>query len=406
MSNIPASTVSSPVVSHLRSNAPPSNHRWGGIQCSLPATRTISNMDFDTTEACNLACTYCYKWQKKTNHMGVLTAKSAIDWLLAASGNVQSLTVNFMGGEPLLRFDFIKEIVPYGKCRARQLGKSIHFTATTNTTLATDEVVAFFRQYSMSFHCSVDGIPEVHNKNRPMLNGAPSSPLVEKNVPKILAYQPLVCARATVTPRSAAVLMENVKYLVNLGFRVMTFKPAADCGWRAQDFQILREQYEQVANYYIDSLVAEKPLEISEFDKTVGLMHSKQSGPIGCGAGRGLVMVDHNGEIWPCHRYGAHMCGGQLRLGAFGAPFNDRLRNVFANARLAEDYNPECERCPAHLFCTNWCTAESLDTMNNMYTPHPDYCEFNKVLYDVVANFHNHLRSRHPKIFAKLLKEN
>ena len=73
-------------------------------------------MDLDVTESCNLACIYCFKWQKKAVHMDEATAKNAIDWLLEASGDFRGeLKVNLMGGETLLRFDLIQKIVPYGK---------------------------------------------------------------------------------------------------------------------------------------------------------------------------------------------------------------------------------------------------------------------------------------------------
>ena len=94
--------------------------RWADIYESIPAVRSVYSVDFDLTEACNLACVYCFKWQKKAVHMDEGTARAAIDWLLEASGQQRDLKINLMGGEPLLRFDLIKKIVPYGKLRARQ----------------------------------------------------------------------------------------------------------------------------------------------------------------------------------------------------------------------------------------------------------------------------------------------
>jgi hypothetical protein len=131
---------------------------WSRIYETIPAKRTVQSVDLDITEACNLACIYCFKWQKKAVHMSEETAKSAIDWLLEASGSFRAeLKVNLMGGEPLLRFDLIQKIVPYGKLRARQLGKNLHFGCTTNCTVLTDEMLAFWRRFGMGFHCSMLG---------------------------------------------------------------------------------------------------------------------------------------------------------------------------------------------------------------------------------------------------------
>ncbi len=158
---------------------------WPRVYNSLPAVRSVHSIDLDVTEACNLACVYCFKWQKKPVHMDEATAKNAINWLLEASGDFRGeLKVNLMGGEPLLRFDLIRKIVPYGKCRARQLGKNLHFGCTTNCTHLTDEMMSFWRRFGMGFHCSIDGIPEVQNANRPFLGGGASAPAVEKIVPE------------------------------------------------------------------------------------------------------------------------------------------------------------------------------------------------------------------------------
>jgi uncharacterized protein len=285
---------------------------WSRIFQGLPAERTVHNLDLDVTEACNLACVYCFKWQKKPIHMDEATAKNAIDWLLEASGSFRGeLKVNLMGGEPLLRFDLISKIVPYGKCRARQLGKNLHFGCTTNCTHLTDEMMALWRRFGMGFHCSIDGIPEVQNANRPFLGGNPSSTVVEKNVPKILAYRPDVMARATLSPTSVRALCESAKYIAGLGFRSMTFKAAVNCNWAPEDFAALSSEYEKLAELYLQGQLNGKPLGIEEFEKGLKAMHAVQrTSRFPCGAGRGVVLVDPRGDLWPCHGFGPHQCGG------------------------------------------------------------------------------------------------
>ncbi|MGA2659659.1 MAG: radical SAM protein [Verrucomicrobiota bacterium] len=281
-------------------SAPFPKLRWLDVYNSLPAIRNVHSIDLDVTEACNLACIYCFKWQKKPVHMDEATAKNAIDWLLEASGDFRGeLKVNFMGGEPLLRFDLIQRIVPYGKCRARQLGKNLHFGCTTNCTHLTDEMMSFWRRFGMGFHCSIDGIPEVQNANRPMLGGGPSSGAVEKTVPKILAYRPEVMARATITPKSVRVLCESAKYLSGLGFRSMAFKAAVNCDWKPEDFEALRSQYERLGEFYLDALVAGKRTSLEEFRHGIRAIHSVQmNSRFPCGAGRGVILeLQHRGGL-------------------------------------------------------------------------------------------------------------
>ena len=247
---------------------------WCALYGTLPAARSVHSLDLDVTEGCNLACGYCFKWQKKPGHMTEEAAKHAIDWLLEASGGSRDLKITLMGGEPLLRFDLIQKIVPYGKLRARQQGKSLHFGCTTNCTHLTDEMLAFWKRFGMGFHCSIDGIPEVQNANRPFLGGGPSSAAVEKNVPKILSYRPEVMARATISPFSVRSLFESAKYLAGLEFRSMTFKAAVNCNWRPEDFDALRHEYEKLGEFYLDRLLSGTPINIDEFAKGLRAIHS------------------------------------------------------------------------------------------------------------------------------------
>ena len=130
----------------------------------------VSSIDMDLTVACNLRCTYCFK-EKWNEHMEDQVAFDTIVWLLYASGPNKEVHVNFMGGEPLVRFKLIKRIVPFGKRRAWQMGKSIHFGMTTNGTLVTDAVVEFWKKWGLGFHTSIDGTPEIQDRNRPMVSG-------------------------------------------------------------------------------------------------------------------------------------------------------------------------------------------------------------------------------------------
>jgi uncharacterized protein len=364
-------------------------------------------MDLDVTEACNLACTYCFKWQKKAIHMDEATAKDAIDWLLEASGDFKGeLKINLMGGEPTLRFDLIQKIVPYGKCRARQLGKSLHFGCTTNCTRLTDEMMDFWRRFGMGFHCSVDGIPEIQNSNRPLLGGGPSAPEVEKNVKKILSYRPEVMARATVTPRSIHVLHESALYLERLGFRSITFKMAMNCAWEESHFKIWADQLAKLGKFYIDRLVSGNPINVDEFGRGLrNLRSTRQPSKRPCGAGHALVLVDPRGDIWPCHRFGPHLCGGQFRLGKIGKRFDDRLHSVFIGYDSLVDTKADCDHCRAALTCRLWCYAECIEATTSLYNPGANYCEANRILHDAIVQIYDQLRAFHPDILQDLVKE-
>lgn len=402
-----SASLAPPVPEIQRSCSHCAKMAWANIYNSVPAVRSVHSLDLDVTESCNLACTYCFKWRKQAVHMDEATAKTAIDWLLEASGDFRGeLKVNLMGGEPLLRFDLLQRIVPYGKMRARQRSKSLHFGCTTNCTHLTDEMMAFWRRFGMGFHCSIDGIPEVQNRNRPFLGGGPSSSAIEKNVPRILAYRPGVMARATISPFSVHAMFASAAYLAGLGFRSMTFKAAMNCNWQESDFEALRAQYEKLGEFYIDGLVTGKQLTIEEFRKGIQSIHSVETtSRFPCGAGRGVVLIDPRGDMWPCHRFGPHQCGGQFTFGKLGEPFNDRLRAVFLNYNILQDGKAGCSNCPAALTCRSWCYAECVDSTNTFYDPGKDYCRAIRILHDQVLHIHDYLRSHHHNILRGLVSE-
>ncbi len=189
----------------------------------------VTAIDMDLTVACNLRCTYCFK-EKWNEHMEEQVAFDTIIWLLHASGTSNEVVVNFMGGEPLMRFRLIQMIVPFAKRRASQMGKSIHFGVTTNGTLVTDKVVAFWKKWGMGFHTSIDGTPDIQDHNRPMVSGQGSARLVEKAVPKILAYRPHTTARSTCCARHCGLFSEELSLfqiprLQGYGFRGRRPKP-------------------------------------------------------------------------------------------------------------------------------------------------------------------------------------
>ena len=120
----------------------------------------------------------------------------------------------------------------------------------------------------------------------------------------------------------------------------------------------------------IDAQVSRRPLSISEFGNGIRSIHSSEArSRFPCGAGRGVALVDPRGDLWPCHRFGPHQCGGQFCLGKLGGPFNDRLRSVFLKYNVLEDAKTDCAHCPAVLSCRSWCYAECVDSTRTLSRP-------------------------------------
>ena len=94
---------------------------------------------------CNLRCKYCFadegEYKGCRKPMSAEVGKRAIDYVLENSGNIKNIEVDLFGGEPLMVFDTIKEIVDYAKEKDKLYNKNIRFTMTTNATLLNDEII-------------------------------------------------------------------------------------------------------------------------------------------------------------------------------------------------------------------------------------------------------------------------
>lgn len=119
---------------------------------SIPRKMLIHSLELDLTWDCNLKCVYCYKGERRQTSISPKTAIDAIIWLFFASSHTKNISLFFMGGEPLLQFELIKSIVPFARRRAREQGKQLKISTTTNCTLVTHEVLDFFSSFDYQWN--------------------------------------------------------------------------------------------------------------------------------------------------------------------------------------------------------------------------------------------------------------
>jgi uncharacterized protein len=350
----------------------------------------VRSIDLDLTVECNLRCVYCFK-EKWNEHMEDCVAFDAMVWLIHASGPVKDLRVNFMGGEPLIRFKLIQRLVPFAKRRAAQHGKTIHFGITTNGTLVSDEVVAFWRKWGMGFHTSIDGTPDVQDRNRPTTSGRKSSQLVEKSVPKVLAYRPGTCARSTVTPESAGRLVESFKYFRELGYIDIAFVPGGPSLWDENSIAVFEKQFEEVAALVAVEMRNGTYIRLKGIPEWAEGLRRGRS-PVTCGAGRGLMLVDIHGDIWPCHRWNKRE-QATWRIGSIYQQFNEASRQILDVPDQTVLLEQDCPSCLANKMCSGGCPAENLEETGSVYRRHRNSCELTRAVARVAQRFHDSMVS-------------
>ena len=138
---------------------------------------------------CNLACQYCFaeegEYHGRRALMSFEVGKKALDFLVANSGSRRNLEVDFFGGEPLMNWEVVKQLVEYGRSIEEANNKKFRFTLTTNGVLLNDDILDFVNKEMGNIVLSTDGRKEVHDRMRPFRNGKGSYDLIMPKFKKV-----------------------------------------------------------------------------------------------------------------------------------------------------------------------------------------------------------------------------
>lgn len=314
---------------------------------------------------CNLNCEYCFASQGKYHGeravMSYAVGKQALDFLVAHSGTRRHLEVDFFGGEPLMNWQVVKDLVAYARTLEPKHNKEFRFTLTTNGVLIDDDVIDFCNREMSNVVLSLDGRKEIHDRYRVDYAGNGSW---EKIVPK---FQKLVAARGgknyymrgTFTHANPDFL-KDVETMLDLGFTELSMEPvvcAEDSKDRLtdEDFPIVCEQYEKLAELMIRRRREGRPFTFYHYmiDLTGGPCIYKRIS--GCGSGTEYMAVTPTGDLYPCHQFVGEerFRLGDIWTGVTNQPVQDEFAacNVYAH--------PECGDCWARLYCSGGCAANA-----------------------------------------------
>ena len=355
----------------------------------------VTNLDMDVTEACNLACVYCFKSELYGRHMSLDAMRKTFEWFIAASHGATRVNVNFMGGEPTMRWREIESFVPWARRRAQRSGKQVSFSMTSNLTLWTNEIRQFVDDYGFGVLMSIDGCPAIQDKQRPAKSGKKMSSVIEHWARSMLRTRPRSTARMTLHPTNIMYLVESIDYLAGIGFREITISASDYEAWSDQDFDALESALREIVCFVRQSYDRQDPVSLTVWNYLIERLvrHRLSSGDNGieridspCGAGKGYMMVDYTGDIWPCHRFdGADTdagARGAFRLGNIYTPgFNDELQRAFLEFDHSKYFKSSCRSCPVEPVCGGYCPAANLQEAGNIYTPHDNYCRWAQAMY-------------------------
>lgn len=344
----------------------------------------IKALCLHVAHTCNLNCSYCFAAQGKYHGEGALMSfdvgKQAIDFLVAHSTGRTNLEVDFFGGEPLMDWDVVKQVVAYARSIEKAAGKNFRFTLTTNGVLIDEDVIEFANREMHNVVLSLDGRKEIHDRLRVDYAGNGS---YDKIVPK---FQQLVESRkgegyymrGTFTHANPD-FTQDVLHMADLGFTELSMEPVVCApddpnALTPADLEIVMEQYEILATEMLAREKAGKGFTFYHY--ILDLQH----GPCiykrisGCGSGTEYMAVTPWGDLYPCHQFVGEQAYhlGNIWDGVTNPKAQDEFRSCNVYAR------PDCDDCWAKMYCAGGCAANAYHATGSVKGIYADGCKLFK----------------------------
>lgn len=336
---------------------------------------TIERRDFVIasifmTNACNMKCSYCYQGEEKSfNIMNSQTILETIDFLAKHAQSMKDSNVMIVihGGEPLIAFKEIEQIVKYAKNKI----KGVYFSITTNGLLLNDRIEEFLLNEFLHISISLDGTQKSHDTNRMLMNQKGSYEFVIKKFLNLLEKKQDIRARMTFNTLTVHRLFEDVRHIAELGFKTIVPVPDSfDHGWNNNHLRVLREQI----NYIID-WKAKYDCELE-----IGLINdaSKVKKNSVCSGGTSSLSIDSDGTIYPCtYSVGnKEFVLGQVSTGIV-------LENVQFINELDKVKNEECVGCSRYDNCVSTrCKIINKLCTGDFHKASPIACNLENIKYE------------------------
>lgn len=324
------------------------------------------------TANCNLNCKYCYEGENKLKKS---MTKDIIDKSIEFGfdnfiGKDEELMVAIHGGEPFLEFENIQYIIKEVKKRANNINKKTTFLTTTNGTILNDEIMKFIVREMPDITVSIDGTKETHDKMRKFKNGKGSHSIVLENSLKLLSQLPNMRIRMTFDSETVKKLYEDVKYLIDNGFKIIVPVPNLfDSNWNESHVEILEQQIKFIKKYISDK----DDIAVSIADKNIYKLKRN------CSGGKSSVHIYSDGNLYPCTLVGGQkeFCIGNIYDG-IDTKKRDQLLNI------SNGINIECDGCSLYNYCDGpRCKIKNKIITGDYNQASPMGCAMENLLYEL-----------------------
>lgn len=356
------------------------------------------------THDCNLRCPYCFTGDKQSREMTAETGRQTAEMVVAyAKEHGQRAVFSFFGGEPMMAWDTLREVVLHAEKIAAEAGVTALFRMNTNGMLIKEEHLQFFEEHDLIFILSIDGNKAMHDRQRVTASGAGSFDVVNKKVPRFLEHNPGMMVSVVITPDNVVDAADGIAYLFDAGFRYMIVKPDVTQAWSRENVAELERQYERVAEDYLVRARRGEDLYLNLLDdKWINHVKGAEGISIRCDVGSSQLSIAPSGNIYPCVRWVKEDDDTVPRLGdVWRGLVPDELAKIRAAAAAPKQPCGDCSYNDGR--CANECACEHYSATGRIDTPAPALCEHERVMVPIADRVGNTLwRERNPVFMQKL----
>ena len=375
-----------------------------------PADFPLQTLVLNLTNQCNLSCQYCYEFgadkvatpSGKPKFMNFETAKASVDFLLQQSAGRRGVHITFFGGETLMNFPLLQNVVIYARDRANEQGRSIDFSMTTNATLLTPAIIEFLSENRIGVTVSMDGPADLHDKFRVFANGRGSYGIIEPRVRELIQKHRTrpITARVTLTSGVTDVIrifrhLKNDLGFHEVGFAPVTTSPNQLYAINDRGMDDVLAQFHQLADEYLEYALRGEMHGFSNVSDTLSELYQGVNKSHPCGAALGLVGVGPSGDIAPCHRFvdsDTHALG-HISTGIDREKQNDFLRRGHINSKY------DCHTCWARPLCAGGCHHEAYVRYGDTGHPNLHYCDWIRGWTETCLRIYGAISVHNPEFF-------
>ena len=347
-------------------------------------SKVVKALCLHVAHTCNLNCSYCFasqgKYQGERALMSFEVGKRAFDFLIENSGTRRNLEVDFFGGEPMMNFDVVKQLVAYARSIEKEHNKNFRFTFTTNGVLLDEDVMDFLNKEMHNVVLSLDGRKEINDHFRKNYAGEGSYDIIVPHFQRLVEKRggKDYYVRGTFTHNNVD-FTNDIFHMADLGFTELSMEPVVcppgdPYALTKEDMPKIFEQYEILAKEMLKRKKEGRPFTFYHY------MLDLKNGPCiykritGCGSGTEYMAVTPWGELFPCHQFvgDPKYSLGNIWDGVTNTAVQDEFRSCNAYAR------PECKDCWAKLYCSGGCAANAYHATGNINGIYEYGCELFK----------------------------